>query len=562
MKKLIISGSAKLQERAAYWRGYFEGRGYEVIDYPVPTPEGPDSAQELADIYQSFYQNIRRADVFFLMNEDQKGIGGYVGPGAMSEINYTIINNLIHGGKVEINILQMPSEEQACREEFDFWLSQGWIKVYERPTGKKAVIPVPDTVDIPEPIATPAVDTEEDLEEDAEEPAVVAAPAPLPVVVPQAKSHLFGGHHGNDKMLKILTCKKKCLRSLTPEVRAYLDVLSPEFPAWLLKYISAPEFQRLAGVSMTTLDYSGLFNLGNFNSVFAHSIGVAFIVWHFTHDKKQTLAGLFHDIAAPAFKHAIDYLNGDSEVQESIEERTGEIIRNSRAIMRQLKKDEILAGEISDYKLYPIADNDLPGLAADRLEYTLANGLFLFDTWDLERVRHFYHNLTVLKNEHDIDELGFRDPEVAKDFVKTTLPLFANYHDDRTRATLQFIADIIGSMQAGGYLTLDDLYAMSEREVIDWTLSCGDKVISDAFRQFQRATTVYNSPTAKKDRYCTSVKAKVRYCVPLAPDAEAEHGASRITELSPSVARAVKKYLDTKQAKYVGFDFEFTPVTE
>lgn len=39
MKKLIIAGSSKLQERAAYWRGYFEGRGYEVIDFPSLSPK-------------------------------------------------------------------------------------------------------------------------------------------------------------------------------------------------------------------------------------------------------------------------------------------------------------------------------------------------------------------------------------------------------------------------------------------------------------------------------------------------------------------------------------------
>ena len=42
-----------------------------------------------------------------------------------------------------------------------------------------------------------------------------------------------------------------------------------------------------------------------------HSVGVALIILHFTQDKKQTLAGLFHDIATPAFKHTIDFLKGD-----------------------------------------------------------------------------------------------------------------------------------------------------------------------------------------------------------------------------------------------------------
>ena len=39
-----------------------------------------------------------------------------------------------------------------------------------------------------------------------------------------------------------------------------------------------------------------------------------------TKDKKATLAGLFHDIATPSFKHCVDFLNGDYMTQESTED--------------------------------------------------------------------------------------------------------------------------------------------------------------------------------------------------------------------------------------------------
>ena len=34
MKKIVISGSSKLQEELITWKKYFEQKGYEVIDYP------------------------------------------------------------------------------------------------------------------------------------------------------------------------------------------------------------------------------------------------------------------------------------------------------------------------------------------------------------------------------------------------------------------------------------------------------------------------------------------------------------------------------------------------
>ena len=81
-----------------------------------------------------------------------------------------------------------------------------------------------------------------------------------------------------------------------------------------------------------------------------HSVAVALIIWNFTNDKKQTLAGLFHDIATPAFKHAIDFMNGDYEKQESTEELTTQIIANSKEIMELLNRDNIKIDEVNDYK--------------------------------------------------------------------------------------------------------------------------------------------------------------------------------------------------------------------
>lgn len=557
MKKLIIAGSSKLQERAAYWRGYFEGRGYEVIDFPSPVAEEGDYAASLTDIYVSFYQNIDRADVFFLMNEDKNDIGGYVGPSAFAELTYAIIANLNRGKKIEINILQMPSPEQPCHEEIKFWRDQNWLKIYDR-SSKKAIAPV----------TTPQTATTTQLSEAQNDTGTTAKSSDLDTTpsahIPSVPvTDIFHGtNRSAEKTINILGCRKRCLRNLSPAAREYLRTLSPEFPAWLLKYIAAPEFQRLSGVSTVCgIDYSSLYNFQHFNSVFSHSIGVALIVWRFTHDKKQTLAGLFHDIASPAFKHCIDFMNSDSETQESTEARTGEIIRNSRVIMRQLKRDGILASEVSDYHLYPIADNDIPGLAADRLEYSLSNCLFLYETLDIDQVQRISDDLVILRNENDLEEIGFHTTETAEAFVTTTLPAFEDYRSDQARATMQFIADILKSMEISGSLTNDDLYNMSEREIIDWILSCGERPLSEAFRQFQRATSVYNSPTLKKDRYCTSVKAKQRYCVPLIADTHTDANV-RITEISRSVKRKIDKFLAAKSAKYVGFDFEFTPYSE
>ena len=62
--------------------------------------------------------------------------------------------------------------------------------------------------------------------------------------------------------------------------------------------------------------------------------------------------------------------------------------------------NKIKVEEISDYHIYPIADNDTPQLSADRLEYTLSNGLGVrMKLWNLDEVREIYQNIEVQKNK-------------------------------------------------------------------------------------------------------------------------------------------------------------------
>ena len=151
--------------------------------------------------------------------------------------------------------------------------------------------------------------------------------------------------------------------------------------------------QRLKDISIAPgTDYTKLCNNRMFYSRLEHSVGVSLIVWNFTKDKKQALAGLFHDIANPAFSHCIDFLHGDYEKQESTEELTTDIIKSSKYIMSRLKRDNILLEEVDDYKIYPIADNDTPQLSADRLEYTFSNGFSYKDIWESGDIEKFYSN--------------------------------------------------------------------------------------------------------------------------------------------------------------------------
>ena len=99
---------------------------------------------------------------------------------------------------------------------------------------------------------------------------------------------------------------------LDKRVKEYFKVLEKDYPEWLNEYINTEALLKQQYISVTCgTIYSDLFESDFFYSSLDHAIAVALIVWHFTHDKKQTLSGLFHDIATPVFKHSVDFLNGD-----------------------------------------------------------------------------------------------------------------------------------------------------------------------------------------------------------------------------------------------------------
>lgn len=349
----------------------------------------------------------------------------------------------------------------------------------------------------------------------------------------------------------------KYLEKLNEEVKEYFKILSPEFPEWLLEYIDTPEMQRINGTSMSCgTDYSKVFNVRYWYSNLDHSVGVALIVWNFTHDKKQTLSGLFHDIATPTFKHCIDFMNGDSEHQESTEERTEQIIRGSKEIMSLLNRDGIKIEEIADYHIYPIADNDTPQLSADRFEYTFSSGLVFHRVWELDAIKEIYNNVSILKNENGIEELGFNDWKICEKYIHIISKLWPEWISDKDRTVMQFLADIVKSMNVKGYLTIDDLYNLSEKEVIDRILNCEDAYIRENFIKFQNATSVYGSDIPIDDKYCISVKGKRRYIIPLT---RYDEKICRINEISKLANNDINEYFNIKHSKYTGFDFNFKP---
>lgn len=344
---------------------------------------------------------------------------------------------------------------------------------------------------------------------------------------------------------------KKYFENLKEPIKEYFDILSPEKPDFLEEYINTPEMQKQAGISVSCgTYYSKLFpEITLWYSSLDHSVAVALIIWNFTKDKKQTLSGLFHDIATPVFKHCIDFMNGDYEKQESTEELTTKIISESKEIMNLLNRDGIKIEEINDYHRYPIADNDTPMLSSDRLEYTLSNGFGVRkNLWNLNEVKEIYENIEIQKNEEGLEELGFKDLEIAEKFVKNMSILSKSYMDSRTKLSMQLLADIIRSMSEEKQITKNDLYNLSEKEIIEKIENYEKQRNSKQFEMWENTTNVFESDKYVENKYCKSLKAKIRYINPLVKY-------KRINQISEIAKKDINSCLNSKTKEYAYFNF-------
>ena len=236
-----------------------------------------------------------------------------------------------------------------------------------------------------------------------------------------------------------------------------------------------------------------------------------------------------------------------------------EVLKIAANVLNDKKARELNAikiEEISDYHIYPIADNNTPQLSADRFEYTFSSGLVFHRIWDLDTIKEMYSNIRIFKNEKGIDELGFNDHKICEKYIHIISKLWPEWISDKDRTVMQFLADIVKSMNVKGYLSINDLYNLSEKEVIDKILNCEDDYIKENFIKFSNATSVYGSDTPINDRYCISVKPKRRYIIPLT---KFDNDIYRINQVSSQAANDIEEYFNIKNNKYTGFDFDFKP---
>lgn len=261
-----------------------------------------------------------------------------------------------------------------------------------------------------------------------------------------------------------------------------------DMPIFLEKYLKVPSLVRLKKVGyFCGMDFASkyIYDFKENISRYDHSLSTALLTWKFTHDKKATLAALFHDISTPCFSHVIDYMNKDYSKQESTEEKTKEILFNDKYLIECLYEDGLVLDDISDFKKFSIVDLERPKLCADRIDGVILTGLYWTQTLTIKEVDDIIKNIMVYINEDSEKELGFKDSEVVKIFLETNNKIDIYCHSVEDNYMMELLAEITREGISKKYFSYNDLYILDEEAVFKILLNSGDKELLEKVQKFQ-----------------------------------------------------------------------------
>ncbi|WEK21521.1 MAG: HD domain-containing protein [Candidatus Pedobacter colombiensis] len=228
------------------------------------------------------------------------------------------------------------------------------------------------------------------------------------------------------------------------------DVLygNVELPTIFADLLNTEALKRLGGVHQSGAIF--LVNPDLSHSRLEHSIGVSLLIKILGGSELEQIAGLLHDISHTAFSHVGDYVfeNGEENYHEQI---YAEVLLNSEVPAILMKHgyhiDQILNGN------FPILEQPLPHLCADRLDYTLRDALHggLITRYSARQfLQHIklQNGLIVVTDEGQADWINDTFKRLNDDLFNLPLYVYAN----------QELAAIIRDFLRSGFLKETDLF--------------------------------------------------------------------------------------------------------
>jgi uncharacterized protein len=232
----------------------------------------------------------------------------------------------------------------------------------------------------------------------------------------------------------------------------------------IIELINSKPLQRLKGVCQ--IGYFEPHFKNTTHSRFEHSVGDFLLLKKFRAPLEEQIAGLIHDVSHSAFSHCIDYaLDNGTQKDHSHQDNIFENYIKNTDIPKILSKHGFNYEYILNESNFPLQENNLPDLCADRIDYSFRTmHYFSKHHSELEKInpKHFVEKLKVVENKW-----VFKDFDSAQNYAKTFRILNNNFYAGPESAVMfRTVGDYLKHAFSKNYLTIEDAYT-TDSEVLN-----------------------------------------------------------------------------------------------
>lgn len=301
-----------------------------------------------------------------------------------------------------------------------------------------------------------------------------------------------------------------------------------KFPEEFTRIIEYPAIQRLNAVHQNGAAF--LTNPDMDTSRFEHSLGVAFLCSRLGASDEEVVAALVHDVGHTAFSHVVDHVFERTE-QDFHEDEVGRIVTRYD-LDEHLERAGFDAETVLDMDGFPILEQPLPGICADRLDYQLRD-VYKYGLIGRDTVEDILAGITL-----EAGRPVATDRHTARTLVDVSLLLQRQvFFHDRHEAANLVLADLLETALEREVLTVDDLF-QTDQAVLD-TLRT-DPEFAEPLDALGREFSIHRDPVQPT----VSISRKRRSMNP-----HVAGTGQRISELDSTVEHKLTQFRDSVPAE-------------
>lgn len=281
--------------------------------------------------------------------------------------------------------------------------------------------------------------------------------------------------------------------------------------------IACPTLQRLRGIRQagpSAFAYP-------FKTVtrFEHSLGALALLRRLQAPRVEQVAGLLHDISHTAFSHAVDFVV-DSE-EQAHHESLKPVFLHRPDIEEALGRFDYAPEHFYDDTIYPLLEQPIPLLCADRLDYFLRDGIACGVT-SPQSVDRTLNALVVVENLICLNDL-----DAAREVVAQYAEMNRHWWSGPIEGYIyNEFADALREGYRLGVLRKDDMLADDEH-VLACLRSAKSPLIAGKLERISRVDP------ASLDGYTPRIVPKVRWLDPLVVTEGSVRRLSEIDGIAP-----------------------------